>query len=262
MAKRKETTAIAMAEPATNSLALSVPEDDMAMIEQIVSECSLQAIAEFGQLKQQVMLANGIQALRSAITQPMMDSVMSLQGSPLGFLTDLDGKGGYQLDAIRDCFIESLLRGLRSVGNEWNIIAGKCYTTKNGFKRLVSEYPGLTNLKMRPFVPTISGDSGLVPIVATWEFKGDRQKLECIKSETADERIPVKVNKGMGPDAVLGKAYRKMYARIYEELSGQSVPDGEVIDGDATVVEQRPAGRRTLDHVGADGQLFDQEGDK
>ena len=42
--------------------------------------------------------------------------------------------------------------------------------------------------------------------------------------------LPIRVNKGMGADAVLGKATRKAYAWLLEKISGTNVADGEASD--------------------------------
>jgi hypothetical protein len=59
----------------------------------------------------------------------------------------------------------------------------------------------------------------------------------------------VKINAGMGADAVLGKAYRKMYFRIWQRLHGSTfgLADGDVSDADAInttgePAQQQPAG--------------------
>ena len=70
--------------------------------------------------------------------------------------------------------------------------------TKEGFQRLLSEYPGLTNLRVDIGVPVGAGDEGcLVPCKASWQLDGVSDSLECEKLEDADYRIPVRKNKAM-----------------------------------------------------------------
>ncbi len=60
--------------------------------------------------------------------------------------------------------------------------------------------------------------------------------LRCAQEKDGtDMRIPVKVNGGMGADAILGKAERKMLFRIYQRVNGSSfgAVDGEVGDVEA-----------------------------
>ncbi len=98
-------------------------------------------------------IAEGIQRLRGALTPEIMQSVMALQGSRLGFRTDLDAKGGYPVDVVRDALIEAVMSGAYPVNNEFNIIASQSYLTLNYYKRRMREYPGLTDVHLRPGVP-------------------------------------------------------------------------------------------------------------
>lgn len=227
-------------------------------IEKAISECGVQAISKLPAFIQAVQMAHGISAMRQALSEQLVQTViMPLQGSPLGFLTDKDKDGGYGALVVRDCAIDAMLRGFRIVGNEMNIISGRFYGTKAGYSRLVSEYPGLTDLVLQPGVPQNVGDKGaLVPYVATWRLGGKEMMIRCIQEKDGtDLRIPVKVNSGMGSDAVIGKAERKMMFRIYQRINGSSfgAVDGEVGDEPITttgetvpspVPEGTPEGRR------------------
>lgn len=210
-----------------------VPAEQIESIEAIAQECNLLAISDAGRFAKAITLANGIKRLQAALTGEVMSQIMPLQGSSLGFRTDKDKKGGYPIEAVRDCLIEAVLRGANPVGNEFNIIARRSYMTKEFFTRMVGEFEGLSDLKLRPGVPHIQGKSGLVPFIATWKLNGKKKSIERIKTEKEDYRIPVRVNEGQGPDAVVGKATRKMLAQIYAEVTGSTslAPDGEV-DGD------------------------------
>ena len=57
---------------------------------------------------------------------------------------------------------ETVLRGVRIVGNEFNIISGRPYITKEGFSRLVREWPGLTELRLMPGVPATQANRALI----------------------------------------------------------------------------------------------------
>ena len=216
------------------STALTIAVDDKTMeaIESIASQCSLEALAEAGAYKRTFLMAAGINALRRTITDKMVDELMNLQGTSLGFKTDKDTSGGYSRDVVKECAIEVVLRGGYWVGNEFNIIAGGSYLTKNFFARKVREFPGLTDLRLCPGVPVAFGDKTcLVPYVATWLLNGKpdsvERKLTKIASGDLDERISVRVNSMMGPDAVLGKAERKILAAVYKRLTGSDASDGE-----------------------------------
>lgn len=214
-------------------------------IEAALSECGVDVIGKLPAFMQAVRMAQGISALRAALSDQFVQSVlMPLQGSKLGFLTDKDKDGGYGLHVVRDCCIEAMLRGFNVVGNEFNIIAGGFYGAKAGWERKVGEYPGLTDLVHQPGVPQLVGDKGaLVPYVLTWRLNGTPMALRCLQEKDgADLRIPIKVNAGMGSDAILGKAARKILFRAYQRINGSTLgaSEGEVGD-EAILTTAEPA---------------------
>jgi hypothetical protein len=199
-------------------------EKSVQDVEQVVLECGIVALKEQPALMQAINLARGVKALKAIITKELVESVfLPLQNTPLGFLTD-KADGGYDGPTVRECVIEGLLRGFRPVGNEMNIIAGRFYGTKNGFERIVLQYPGVSNVELDLGVPRLVADKGaVVPCEARWTVNGKKMVLYCGPPREAgglDTSIPIKVNSGMAADAILGKATRKLYARIYQRLTG------------------------------------------
>lgn len=220
----------------STAITIKIKESDLTTLEGIASECGLQSLSTAGQFMRTFRLAAGIRALNQAINSEMMKDIMFLQGLSLGFRTDKDSGQGYSEDVVKQCLIEAVLRGAYPVGNEFNIIAGRPYLTKEFFTRKVREFPGLTDLRLSPGVPSLSssGQGALVPYVATWRLNNLPMRLERLARKidevtTIDERIPVRVNSGMGADAITGKATRKMLAAIYGQLTGSEglLPDGE-----------------------------------
>lgn len=207
-------------------------------IESAIAECGIRSISTLPKFMQAIRMGQGIVALRQALTDTFVQAtLMPLQGTALGFLTDKDKEGGYGLNVVRDCAIEAMLRGFGVVGNEFNIIAGRFYGTKGGFERQVCEFPGLRDLVLQPGVPQLIGDKGaLVPFSASWTLQGKAMRIDCQQTKEVDQRIPVKVNSGMGSDAIIGKATRKVLYRIYQRVNGSSygLVDGEV--GDEPIV--------------------------
>jgi len=191
-----------------------------------------------GQFARALATADGIRSLRRALSAQIMEVIMDLQGTGLGFKTDKDSTGGYPVEVVRECLIEATLRGAMPVNNEWNIISSRPYLSLNYFKRALREYPGLTDLNLMPGVPYLVGTSGaLVDYRATWKLQQpdgqvldmrlDRTKLQTPYGEV-DQRIPVRVNSGQGADAILGKAERKMRAAILAKITGTDFSEGEV----------------------------------
>jgi hypothetical protein len=213
-------------------------DDATTEIEAALERCNASALAALPALKQAVTLAGGVQRLRRALSDDIMQRIfMPLQNTVLGFLTDQ--KQGYDIATVRDCVIEAMIKGAQPVNNEFNIISGRCYIAKNGLKRMVMQWPGLTNLVVTPGVPEMAPNStALIAMRATWIQDGKRQELYRGKTATEDTRIAVRVNAGMGPDAIIGKAERKLYKAIFEVLSGHSVTidDGDAIDTVGQVV--------------------------
>jgi hypothetical protein len=198
-------------------------------IESILSVCNVTKMAAMPVLRQSIELSTGISKLKQIMNEQVVRKYfMPLQGSKLGFLTDKDKSGGYGWEQVRDALIEGMIRGLRPVGNEINIIADNMYAAVNGVERLVVQFPGLTDLWIVPGVPQSGGDKGAyVPMRATWIL--NRQPMEMVRDvekredgTVSDTRICVKVNSGMGPDAIIGKARRKMLFSIYQRISNCS----------------------------------------
>jgi hypothetical protein len=217
---------------------LATLEQASDSIEATLKQCNTMALKEMPALKQAITLAHGLTALRRALTDEVVAAVfMPLQGSALGFVTDKDREGGYPLPVVRDVLLEAMIHGFQPVNNEINIIAGRFYGAKNGFARKLREFPGLTDLHVTPGVPQNVGDKGsLCPMSATWRVNGVPYEMvrdvskNAATGEVRDTRIPVRVNSGMGVDAVVGKATRKMLKAIYDLLTGSTltVEDGEV----------------------------------
>lgn len=223
-------------------------------IEQVISECGVTKLSLLPPLVQTIQLADGLRRMREILTEPVVKKYfMPLQGSPLGFVTDKDKDGGYDWLTVRDVITEGLLRGFRPVGNELNIIKGRFYGARAGFERVVNDYPGVSDVRIQLGVPAPGpGGTSLVAYYASWIYY--EQDMSIVGSATNDggfdSRIAVIGNAATSPDAVLGKATRKLYALIYRRLTGCSaeVVDAEPADyaiAEATpVIATLPEGKR------------------
>jgi len=192
---------------------------------EVAERCNLATLQGMPPIPRAFALAEGVQALRQAV-EPLLPSILPLMNSRLGFLTDKRGPT-YPVDVVRDCVVEALCRGLNLIGNEWNIIGGNCYTTKEGYERLVGELPGLTDLDLSPGVPTMRDGGALVRVHATWCYQGKALHLTDDKGQSG-RTFAIRVNAGMGADAILGKATRKALKAIYQKSTGCVHADGEV----------------------------------
>lgn len=182
-------------------------------------------LAATGAIAETLVVAAAIQELRTAVL-PLVPRVLPLVGTQLGFRTDRDtgDKGRYSDQIIADVLVEAVARGLKWTGNEFNIISGRLYITKEGYSRLVHDLPGMTDLELTPSVPGMRDGGAVVKYKATWKLDGKAHSLE--------REIPVRLNSGMGADAAIGKATRKMLASIHARVTGSvhSFADGDAED--------------------------------
>jgi hypothetical protein len=193
--------------------------------------------------------AEAIATMRRMLTNEVMQPIMALQGSRLGFRTDRDkernkdGSFGYPIEVVRDCMIEGILLGARPSGNEINIIASNCYLTREFFTRILREWPGLTDLVIEQAPPANGPYGAMLDCKATWRIEGKPDSLICQKTDHGDSRIVVRVNAGMGADAIYGKADRKLKAKIWQKLTGSE----SSVDGDVDDPGFKPTASRTLE---------------
>jgi hypothetical protein len=209
-----------------------VPESDLKQMMKLDSTskaCARQLIeAGTNEAAKALITAKAIGQLRSLLTDKVLSDIMPLQNSILGFRTDRDN--GYGKDDIRDCVTIALLRGLRITGNEFNIIAGNVYVTKEGYERLLLELPGFANLKLQLSVPKTVGDGALVSCKAEWLLYGQADSMSWEETPKGDYRIAIRVTKGAGVDNILGKARSKALRQIHSRITGsefESVGDAD-----------------------------------
>lgn len=191
--------------------------------------------------------------MRQLLTPAVMQPVMELMNTALGFLTDQDPNKPtdrnphpkpYSVEVVRDVFIESRLRGFHTIGNEFNIISGRFYGAQSGFLRKIREWPGLTNFEDFYDVPRMVQEKGaIVKCWAKWKLGGQEMRV--------DREFAIRVNAYMGADAIIGKAKRKLYKEVHDRLSGVNTPEGDIEDNDLT--NAKPANATTT------GVQFDAE---
>lgn len=199
----------------------------------------LLAQKEASQFKRAAMVAGAIAELRSILTPKVMAPFMNLQNTSIGFKTD--NQAGYPVDVVRDCLIEATLKGVYPVGNEFNIIARQCYITKEGYFHKLRDIPNFHWVET-PAIPRNVGDSGAV-IKVKLEWTLNKQKFE------KELELAIRVNRGMGADAIIGKALRKARAWLYTTVTGQEIGDGDVdgefvdvpAENDKSPFEEKPA---------------------
>lgn len=184
------------------------------------------------------VVATAHKKLQLALTPEYMAPIMALQGSRLGFKTDKDDKSGYPEQTVKNCLIEAVLMGVQPYGNQFNIIAGNTYITKEGFGYLLKNWAGLT-YEIIPALPRIDTAKGSAAVV---------MRIRWMIGTAPNERdieFAIKVNQYMGADAVIGKATRKARAWLYNTLNGFEIPEGEISDLDKPNGKGEPINKET-----------------
>jgi hypothetical protein len=220
----------------STAIASRVDSNQIAIIQAAAGDCR-EALAMLKtspeDLATGLSIAAAIRDLERALTPQIMAEIASLQGTSLGFKADKR----YGPEELRAPVIEALVRGFRLVGNEMNVIAGNFYGAQAGFERKVTEFPGLTDLNLAYDVMEATNGVARVQCIATFRLRGEPKKWERqVENSDAgrfDNRIPIRVNSGMGLDAIIGKARRKFNAWIFDRLTGAAYPTPEGdMDGD------------------------------
>lgn len=217
--------------------------DQIAELDEIAARCSEVMETPAGHFSQAVAAAALVHRLRAALTRDVWDAIKPMANTGIGFLTDRDPskprvkyEGGrrielpvepYSDDELKNAVIEGLFRGANVVGNELNVISGRCYLTKEYFRRKVRQFAGLSNLEISISPPKMEGEQRAICLCqAGWLLEGRRQSFGPVE-------IAIRVNSGMGYDAILGKAEKKILAGIWRKLTGseQELPTGDVDEG-------------------------------
>ncbi len=196
---------------------LSPEEDKLAGTLDVLAASGLSCRDMTQGFRKSMLTALCIQKLKDALTPEVMKPIMALQGSSLGFRTDKDSANGYPLNVVKDALINAVMVGLLPCGNHFNIISGRMYVTKEGFTYLLDE--AKVKYTIDQAVPLMKNGGAIVATDLSWLFDGKEGKKHL--------EIPVRVNAGMGADAILGKADRKAKCWLYNNLLHAQLSDGD-----------------------------------
>lgn len=170
-----------------------------------------------------------VKMLRDALTDEVMNEVfMPLMNTKIGFLTDhtpeliAKGKcsGLYPVAVVRDCLIDAVAMGLMPTGNQFNILAGRMYPTKEGYSALLNKI----GCKYIPEIGLDESDkdakAAIIPVRMQYYYNGEKNSLSI--------RATCKKDSYSSLDQLRGKAERKAKKVLYEYLTGQDLgEDGE-----------------------------------
>lgn len=227
-------------------------------IDQTAAQYSRALDTAQGHFEKTFLMSKAIVALRRAITDEVMQHILALQGSPNGFKTDKDRDGGYPAIVVKECLITSLLNGFYPVGNEWNIIAGQFYATKNGWIRKLEEVPGISDINCSPGRIVVQDGQTLVRVALSWRLNGIANQLVDHEGK-AGQVFTVQTLGKPSPDNILGKATAKAYHAAYRKATGsyrtlEDAPDvleGKVLE---TKILPAPTGSRAATVAGQLGE--------
>jgi len=207
-------------------------------------------LAESEEFFKPIVMAMAIQDIRGALTPEAMAAVQALEGSALGFKTDLIDRK-YPPEVIRDCVIEAMLRGVSVAGNQFNIIKGNFYIAKNGWEARLRK-AGCTEIVPTPGrpedvqlgTPNEKGNrqiSAVFGAQATCMKDGKRYTVTAAKTQEVDGRIDVAAF-GKDLSAVIDGMKGKVTARILQKLFCLAC-DASEEDGDESnvIVIEQPA---------------------
>jgi hypothetical protein len=192
--------------------------------------------------------ANVVLAVKEWLGVPeVRTKIMALQGTEAGFVTDMDEKGGYDERTIVNAVTVALVSGFHLVNNEFNIIAGKFYGAKNGYKRKCREFD---NAKFK-VIHVGDPDNGeiletpttvVIPFTITYTVLNKETDQKITKS--LKKRIQFTKKSRDTVDAWLGKGAKRLYQRLLSEISGMEF-DFDEPAGDGVFKDDTPSVGRT-----------------
>ena len=192
-------------------------------------------------------LAYTIGELASILTPEYMKPIMKLQNTKLGFKTD--AKEGYSEAIVKSCLIEATLNGVQVVGNQFNIIKGNMYITKEGYAYLLNNFNGLA-YQIIPSLPRMNAGntSAAVDMRIIWSVNESKQKEVTLP-------VPIKMDAYATTDQVLGKAMRKARAWLYATITGRELPDADA-ENDIAAFGTKPEGKPISEMISSEDTKF------
>ena len=247
--------------------------DEMGTLEQRLEKARGLITEESSFMKRAILTAQAAKLARNVVSAHK-ETLAQLQGSALGFLADKP----YSADELVNPLTEAVIMGLPLVGNCVNVISGRLYVPKAGWEYRFRTTTNLSWPELHIGEMDITEESRYVdlPEEKWYQHNGKTikqrsvpgmAKVECwakcqkngvelrvdyrdhSKTGGLDERIAIKVNRGMGEDAVRGKVEARLYKALWRLAMGAdaATDDDEpsTINATATIMPD------------SDGQMWD-----
>lgn len=213
-----------MSETTQNQLPAPIAEAQRKFELACKDAASLQIVNNFGAAFQAVSVVN---LLREAMTDEVMDKVfLPLMNTRLGFLTDKTGtdrKTGaktplYPTAVVRDAIIDAVAIGLLPTGNQFNIIAGRMYPTKEGYTSLLRKQ-GVKYFIEVGYDKSQTQGFAEIPCKITYHYNGEKNGFAIVAT--------VKKDSYSSADQLRGKAERRAKKALYEFVTGCDFGDAD-----------------------------------
>lgn len=234
-----------------------IPEAQLAEIERLdrTVRAAAVTIAKASPVVRAFVQAKAILAIKGCITPAIMADLKQLMDTPLGFKTDrkpgakkynkttnqMEPVPPYHDNTLKECFVVALLGGATIDGNEFNILVGQTYFTKEFMQRKVLTWPGLTDFELSISPPMKHGDkTAACSAKATWKINGEPKALEFFKTDAVDLRIVVNAHDTSGTDQLIGMAESKVLRRVVKTLTGMNFGVFSDTDTAVGVDESKP----------------------
>lgn len=198
--------------------------------------------------------------LEAVLTDEVMKQVfMPLMNKKIGFRTDQDpshptrtnpNPKPYSVDVVRTCIIDAAAIGLLPTGNQFNIISGNMYPTKEGYTSLLTRLKSVIGLQyMFEFDPEATAKSSdpqyvAIPCRISYKTKDDNVKgwfkyVALVKSNGATSST----------DQLRGKAERKCKKAFFEFLTGIDLGDADATEYTEITTITQPATPATPNYI-------------
>lgn len=171
--------------------------------------------------------ASYVAKMREFLTPEIMKTyIMPLMNTKIGFLTDkTKGSDRYSVDIVRDCLIDAIAFGLQPTQNQFNILAGKMYPTKEGYSSLLKSNGIKYLIDIGKDEPQ-GTDTVRFPVSIKYSVENNDGNI--------DLNIYVKKDSYSSLDALRGKAERKAKKQLYEYIMGIDLGEGDEFSTGAT----------------------------
>ena len=163
-------------------------------------------------------------AIEQFLDDEKMEIVLSMKGKQYGFKTDEATSGAYSKPIVKDCVVMALLSGVEITNNEFNILSGNCYITKNGVIGILKKMGVWHEVSFGTYQTkeTATGAKfGYMPVTIKWMENG--------KLQSKDLDMPVNKFDKTKEEALRGQAGRDARQWLIEKITGTALPTGDTV---------------------------------